>query len=369
MPFARIGDTTRERLSASLDYGLEPINPVDAWGTGHEYEKVFGDCMAALLDDQDTAVGALCVETRNDRELHHGYARAMRKAHAGSDKPVLFINNLAAFGDDQLAVDVTRAGIPVLIGLDAGLAAIRGAMERRQFRSRPAATPPAAPVGMREKWRPRLAEGSALDEAESLALLADYGVPVVPHRIVGSAEEAEAAASALGFPVALKTAMAGILHKSDRGGVKLGLADKAQVRGAYEDLARRLGARALVAAMASPTLELAFGAKRDPQFGPVVMVGAGGVLIEYLRDRQCALAPFDTAEARRLIDGLALRPLLAGKRGRPPADIAALAEALARFSMLVADLDGLLGEVDVNPVASGPAGPIALDALVIPPER
>lgn len=211
--------------------------------------------------------------------------------------------------------------------------------------------------------------GTPLDEAESLALLADYGVLVAAHRIVDSASAAQEAAAALGFPVVLKTAMPGILHKSDQGGVKLSLADGAQVKTAYDDLALRLGPKVLVAAMAKPTLELAFGAKRDPQFGPVVMVGAGGVLIEYLRDQQCALAPFDAAEARRLIDALALRPLLDGKRGRPAADVGALAEALARFSVLAADLDGLIGEIDVNPVAAGPHGPVALDALVIPAEK
>jgi acyl-CoA synthetase (NDP forming) len=266
-------------------------------------------------------------------------------------------------------VNITGSGIPVLIGIDPGLAAIRGAMARRDFRARPALRPSAAPAGLRVRWHPRLAMGSALDEAESLALLADYGVCVAAHRIVESAAEAQAAAGALGFPVVLKTAMPGILHKSDQGGVKLGLTSASDVKVAYDDLAQRLGPKVLVAAMAKPALELAFGAKRDPQFGPVVMVGAGGVLIEYLRDQQCALAPFDAAEARRLIDGLALRPLLDGKRGRPPADVAALAEALARFSVLVADLDGLVTEIDVNPVAAGPDGPLALDALVIPSEK
>jgi hypothetical protein len=112
-------------------------------------------------------------------------------------------------------------------------------------------------------------------------------------------------------------------------------------------------------------IELAFGAKIDPHFGPVVMVGAGGVLIEFLRDRALALAPFDTDEALRLIDGLALRPLLDGKRGRPPADVGALAEALATFSVMAADLVGLVTEIDINPVLAAAAGPMALDALVV----
>src|ERR1051325_2199412 len=122
-----------------------------------------------------------------------------------------------------------------------------------------------------------------------MALLADYAEPVVANRLVASAAEAERAATELGLPVVLKTAMPGILHKSDVGGVKLGLADLAAVRAAYENVARRLGPRALVAPMAAGGLELSFGAKFDPQFGPVVMVGAGGVLIEFMTDRACAL--------------------------------------------------------------------------------
>jgi hypothetical protein len=192
-------------------------------------------------------------------------------------------------------------------------------------------------------------------------------LPVLPHRIVEDAKAALAASRELAFPLVLKTAMPGILHKSDVGGVKLGIADAAALAESYEDLARRLGPRVLMMPMADlgKGIELAFGAKIDPTFGPVVMVGAGGVLIEYLKDQAVALAPFDAAEARRLIDALALRPLLDGKRGRPAADLPCLAEALAAFSVMVADLGSHLREIDINPVLAGPDGPIALDALVV----
>jgi acyl-CoA synthetase (NDP forming) len=322
--------------------------------------------MSALLDDPDTAVGALCVETRTGHSLHEGYAAAMMEAHGKSDKPLVIINNLAQIGDDDLALRVCRAGIPVLVGLDAGLAAIKGEMERRDFRSRPAMRPVAAPVGMRDKWRKRLAQGTALDEGESLTLLTDYGLPVLPHRIVESAAAAEKAAGELGYPVVLKTAMPGILHKSDVGGVKLNLADGAVVRAAYDDMAARLGTRTLLAPMAGKGFELSFGAKRDPQFGPVVMVGAGGILIEFMKDRAIALAPFDEDEAKRLIDSLALRPLLDGKRGAPASDIGALASALATFSVMVADLGDLVQEIDINPMLALPNGCVALDALIVP---
>jgi succinyl-CoA synthetase beta subunit len=198
-----------------------------------------------------------------------------------------------------------------------------------------------------------------------LALFADYGMPVLPHRIVESATAAEAAARDVGFPAALKTAMPGILHKSDVGGVKLNLSDAAAVRAAYDDLERRLGPRVLVMPMAGEGIELAFGALDDPQFGPIVMVGAGGILIEIMADRRFALAPFDGATARRLLDSLKARPLLDGHRGLPAANIDAVAEALARLSVLAADLAGLFHEIDLNPVLCGPSACVALDALVV----
>ncbi len=369
MPFAKINETTRQRLAARLDYGLDPVNPLDAWGTGHDYQNIFADCMSAMLDDPDTAIGALCVETRTGHTRHEGYAAAMMTAHGRSRKPLVVINNVASVGDDDLAIRITRAGIPLLIGLDAGLAAIKGEMARRDFRARPAMKPLPAPRGMRDKWRSRLEQGGALDEAESMALLGDYGVPVLAHRLVETGAEAELAARDLGYPAVLKTAMPGILHKSDVGGVKLGLGDAAAVRAAYEEVAGKLGPRVLIAPMAGEGLELALGAKQDPQFGPIVVVGAGGVLVEFLADRACALAPFDDDEARRLIVGLALRPLLDGKRGRPPADIGALTTTLARFSTLAADLVGLIQEIDINPLRAGPRGCVALDALIVPVAR
>jgi hypothetical protein len=166
--------------------------------------------------------------------------------------------------------------------------------------------------------------------------------------------------------VAVKTAMPGLFHKSDVGGVKLGLGDVAALKAAYADLSGRLGSRVIVMPMAGKGVELSFGLTRDPQFGPIVMVGAGGVLIEMLKDRRFALPPFGAGEAARFLDGLSLRPLLDGKRGAKPVDFAALAQALSRFSVLAADLGDLIAEADVNPIVAGPEGSVALDALVVP---
>jgi len=118
--------------------------------------------------------------------------------------------------------------------------------------------------------------------------------------------------------------------------------------------------------MAKPGIELALGLVHDGQFGPIMMVGAGGTLIEVLRDRQVALPPLDGLRAMRLLDRLRLRPLLDGHRRRPAADLEKLAIAIARFSLLAASLGDLIGELDVNPLIAGADGVVAVDALVLP---
>jgi acetate---CoA ligase (ADP-forming) len=138
------------------------------------------------------------------------------------------------------------------------------------------------------------------------------------------------------------------------------------VRIAYYHFARRLGPRVLVARMAKPGVELALGLVNDRQFGPLVVVAAGGTLIEIMEDRRVAMPPVDRVRALRLLDRLRLRPLLAGHRKRPAADLDKLADAVASFSLLATSLGDLIAEFDVNPLIAGPEGVVAVDALVLP---
>jgi len=202
------------------------------------------------------------------------------------------------------------------------------------------------------------------DEPQGLALLRAYGIPVAAHHVVDNENDAVAAARRLGYPVVLKTAMPGILHKTEHSGVHLDLADDAALESAWRDLERRLGPRAIVARRVPHGVELALGMVRDPEFGPLVVVGAGGVLIELLSDRRAALAPFGPATARRLIDGLSVRRLLDGFRGAPAVDIDVLAVAVSRFSVLAAHLADRVREIDVNPLVCG-REIAAVDALFV----
>jgi acyl-CoA synthetase (NDP forming) len=361
VPFARINAATTAKLAARLDYGLEPINPLDAWGTGNDWEGIFHDCMQALIADPDTALGALCVETRDGYALTEGYCDMLRSIRAATEKPVILATNVASNSSDDVAVRLAKDGVPVLSGVASMLTVVRKAMDRRDRRE---SSKPSMPHGPRDKWRARLERGDALDEAESLALLSDYGVPVLPHRIVENEVDLLKAVHEFGT-VAVKTAMPGILHKSDVGGVKLNLNAETAAAG-YAELKQRLGPRVIVMPMAGRGVELSFGMTSDAQFGPIVMVGAGGVLIEMLKDRRFALPPFGAEEALRHLNALALRPLLDGKRGAAASDLASLAQALSRFSVLAADLGDRIAEMDVNPLIAGPQGCVALDALIVP---
>ena len=318
------------------------------------------------IDDPDSAIALFFADISDNRRLSDTYGDICRAQVKQGDKPVAIATWVSRPRYGDMAERLMADGVLVLDGIGPALKAVRNAFAYRDFRARPAPSPLAPPAVNRiDEWRQILARGEALDEAEGLALLADFGIPTVAVRVVEARGEACRAAKAMGYPVALKTAMAGIMHKSDVDGVALDLGDGAAVSAAYDDLAARLGPRVLVSAMAGPGVEIALGVTIDAQFGPLVMVAAGGVLVELLADVQTGLPPLDAAAARRLIDRLTLRPMLDGHRGAPPAHMDALAEAVARLSLLAHALGDHIAEIDVNPLIVGPHGCVAVDALVV----
>jgi acyl-CoA synthetase (NDP forming) len=366
VPFADIGDQTKAKLADRLDFGLEAENPLDAWGTGHGFETLFEASLGDLLDDPEAGLGLWIADLRDGESYHERYAESAMRLAATRDKPLAFATCYARCRNERMAVQLRDAGVPVLEGMRASMAAVRSMMNFSAFLARPQSNPPKPAPAMVERWRTRLASGSALDEATALSLLGDFGVSVAAHQIVEKREDLRAAADRVGYPVALKTAAPGIQHKSDVGGVKLALQTPDALLAAYDEMAGRLGPRVVVAAMVPRGVELSFGLLQDPDFGPIVMIGAGGTMIELLKDATFAVPPVDAAEARRLIDRLTIRRLLDGWRGDRPADLDALSLAFARFSALVAALGSDLAEIDVNPVIAGPAGVTAVDALIIP---
>jgi acyl-CoA synthetase (NDP forming) len=361
--FAPISDATKARIAAQLDPGLEAANPLDAWGTGADFIPKFTAGFQALVDDDNAALGLFCADIRDQYYLSDGFGEAAMAVARQTAKPVALVTNYTQLRHDKIALRLVEAGVPVLDGTLNALAAARGALRYRDFCARPADPPPPAKASAHKAAD--LRGGAALDEAASLALLKAWDIPVAPHAVADSEDAAVAAAHTLGYPLVLKTAMPGILHKSDVGGVRLGLQDDSAVSTAYRDMAARLGPRVLLARIVPKGVELALGMVDDPQFGPLVTVGAGGVLIELLSDRKAALAPFGPATAARLLDGLALRELLDGYRGGAKVDLSKLAAVVASFSVMAAELSGKIAEIDINPLVCG-AEIVAVDALIVP---
>ena len=214
-----------------------------------------------------------------------------------------------------------------------------------------------------------------LNELAALDIVATAGVPTVPARLARTAREAADAAADLGFPVVLKVLSADIVHKSDIGGVRLGVADRAAAETAFDEILTSARAAlpdatidgCLVAPMVTGGVETILGVQRDPVFGPIVMFGLGGIFVEALKDVTFRAAPFDEAEARAMIESVAAYPLLTGLRGQPPADLDALAAALSRLSLFAAANAAAIESLDLNPFLVRPegGGALALDAVLV----
>ncbi|WP_233152274.1 acetate--CoA ligase family protein [Marinibacterium profundimaris] len=218
-----------------------------------------------------------------------------------------------------------------------------------------------------------------VNEIEAKALLAEAGIGIVRETLARTPEAAAEAAQEMGFPIVLKIASPDILHKSDIGGVALNLRSVEEVRSAGARILELASEKApdaridglVVAEQAAPGLEAILGVTQDPAFGPVVMFGLGGVLVEALGDVSFRVAPFGPAEARRMIDEIHGRKLLDAFRGAPERDIGALADALARLSAFAAYHGAALETIDVNPLIVGPSGQgaVAADGVIIPTKR
>jgi len=370
VPLTELDAGTVQRLEEVLSPELPAVNPLDGWSRGGESAaRVMTDCLAIMMEDPGAALGALVHDRGPGSGIYGSYVDYMEEARARSGKPVALVAARQGTGSDPLVAELTHRSYPVLDGVQPFLNGVRGLMFYRDFLLRPPMAVCDIPADVIAKWRARLAREPRPDEATALAMLADFGLPVSKGRVVTSAAALEEAAAGLSWPLVLKTAVPGIAHKTEQRGVHLNLGDREALLSAWADLSERLGERAFVAEMAPAGVEMILGARRDPQFGPVVMLGFGGVLAEVLQDVAFALPPFDATHARRCLDRLAQRPLLDGVRGRPAAAIDLYCQAAARFSAVVGALGDSIDEIDLNPVIVTDTICIAVDALVVAGER
>jgi acyl-CoA synthetase (NDP forming) len=354
------------RLESVLDPELPAVNPLDAWSRGGpDANEQMNRCLTILMQDPDAAIGALVHDRAPDGLLYSNYVNRMQRAHAESGKPVALVSARQGTGSDPLVVTATHAGLPVLDGVSAFLVGVRALFSYRDFLQRPATAPARVPIEKVEYWRKRLREERHLDEVASSGMLQDFDVTANTCLIAESESAVLAATADLDYPLVLKTAMPGIAHKSDRAGVALNLHNEEQVLAAYRDLDERLGPRVLVAPMIASGVEMILGCRKDPQFGPVVLLGFGGIHAELYADVAFGLPPFDASWAHHMLDRLVSRPLLDGARGMGASDIDSFCTMAANFSAMVDALNDDLAEIDINPVVVGENGSTAADALVI----
>lgn len=288
--------------------------------------------------------------------------------YAGATKPIAFHSHIAPHADNLRALaGLGGQGFHSFRGCAAGLAAIdRHAAFLEGWR---AAEAPAAPRAAVADAVP----AGVLDEAATASLLASYAIPVPPSALVTTADEALARARAMGFPVVLKIQSPDIAHKTEAGGVALNVGAD-DLRAAFDRVLASSRAHApdariegvLVQKMMPRGHEFVIGVIRDPDFGPLVMLGAGGIYLEVLKDVVFAPVPISPAQAKGLIARLKTAPILAGARGQPPGDVDALAELVSRVADLAAT-EGNIDQLDLNPVFVYPVGGgvVAVDALAV----
>ena len=357
---------TVSKLEHVLDPELPAVNPLDAWSRGGaNASEQMAKCLAIMMSDPNTAVGAVIHDRAPHGTVYPNYVEYMHYAHAATGKPAALVAARQGTGCDPLVVTSTHNGLPVLDGVAQFLTGMRKLFDYRDFLERAPLDIAEVPQRVASQWPALLKQGRVLDEAESSRLLRDFGVNANACSLVDNEAQLLEAARDYGYPIVLKTAMPGITHKTDRGGVVLGIGSEQELRDAYGAMRDRLGPRALLAPMLEAGVEMILGTRRDPQFGPVIMLGFGGIHAELIKDVRFALPPFDWQTAERLLAGLKMRKLLDGARGMAPADVRAFCDMAAKFSVMVDALRDYIQEIDINPVIVTASGATAVDALVV----
>jgi acyl-CoA synthetase (NDP forming) len=354
-----LSEATRAELATALPPTATLVNPVDFAGGGEQdirsFERVIGTLLRSGEVDTVLLTGYFGGYSQYSGEFEaKESASAEGMARAAEETGVPFLAHTMYWRSGP-AETLRANGVPVYREVEAAVGVA----------SRLARRTPEALVGVPELPEPAIAVEGEQGYFESRALLTAGGVPYVEARQASGLEEALAAAEDVGYPVVLKAL--GELHKSDAGGVAVGLRDAGELA---ETLARMEAAlappRYSVEAMAplAQGLELIVGAKRDPRFGPILLVGAGGLYAEIVKDVAVALAPVTEAGAEALLRSLRVAPLLDGARGKPAVDVGATAAAAAALSRVAAEHPEIL-EIEINPLLALPDGVLGLDARIV----
>ena len=361
---------------------LRVSNPVDCGG------GPVGDARGMKILEAivaDPKIGALIVPIPGAVEMFSvGLSRDLPLIAQQTDKPIFVVWGAPPGTDDTYYYKLLDGGLPVFRTFGNCVTAARAYFDYWGFARRhksPFADAPRTPLPAAARARKLLdpaPRGSTLSEHTSKAIIKAYGIRTSRDELCTTAAEAVRAAKHLGYPVVMKPSAAALSHKSDLGLVKVGVSSDKEVRELFADLDRR-ARRSVgrnddvegilvceqVSIGAGSGLEMVVGVSHDDLFGPVVMVGLGGVFVEVLKDVTFRVPPFGADEVRRMLRELKGYPMLEGVRGAKPVDIDALVDVIVKVGRLAQDLSGDVSELDINPLVVRPRGAVALDALVV----
>ncbi|MFB6129941.1 MAG: acetate--CoA ligase family protein [Salinigranum sp.] len=368
LSLASFSEATLDALAEALPEEANIYNPVDVIGDADVGR--FREALDVALADGN--VGAAVVLSAPTAVLDYAdLAEAVVDLQAEHGKPVAAC--LMGGGRVETAASaLADAGVPNYFDPARAVSSLATLSRYREIRGREYEPPRTFDVD-RERARRVLARAEARDETrlgvEAMALLDAYGIPIPAGEIVDDPDEAVAVAGAIEGPVVMKIVSPDILHKSDIGGVRVGVADE-DVADAYEDLVSRarnyqpdatiLGVQVQELLDTGAGVETIVGMNRDPQFGPLLMFGLGGIFVEILEDATFRVAPVSESEASAMTREIGAAPLLRGARGRDPVDVAGITETIQRLSQLVTDFPAIL-ELDVNPLVATAEGVRAVD--------
>jgi acyl-CoA synthetase (NDP forming) len=357
-----LSEKIAQDLRATVHERVVAANPLDyQMFTWNDENRIADSFTAFLSEDFDVSLclldyprDDLCDQSSWDG-AERAFVRAVQKTNTKGAVMTTFADTIS----EQVAARLMKDGVVMLAGIDAGLSGIRAAVDVGAAWKQPAGLPLLTSFGQSQDGPPNV-----LDEAESKDLLARNGIPIPASRIIHSSEEAVAAADALGYPVVVKAM--GIAHKTEVGGVRLNLDNADKVTAAIMDMSALSGSFLIEKMVEGVVAELIVGVSRDEQFGPYLLVGAGGILVELMKDSEAILLPTTRTQVLHALGQLKCSPLLNGYRGTPPADLNAAADVILIIAGMVEDDPSAIIELDINPLMllEEGRGVVAADSLI-----
>ncbi|QPF84701.1 acetate--CoA ligase family protein [Bradyrhizobium genosp. L] len=376
--FAPLSPHATGQLAQMLGPGSIVGNPLDAGFAAVVDPSVYMKSIKIMIDDPDTDIVIIDAELpKAPHELRERNLRIVDEMAGQANKPVIYISAMSiGFTEFTKGLRKSLPNIAVMQGLDRAVGAIKALIEYAGLRKEVpdiASSSKASARAMLEKTLKAANGAAALDEVASKQLLKAYGIPISKEEVAQTAADAVKIAKAIGFPVVAKVVSPDILHKSDIGGVVLNLNSAAEVKQAFNDIivrVKKLKGKPklegiLIAQQVKADLELVVGASLDAEMGPVVLFGTGGVDIELLKDVALAGAPLDAAEAKQLIAKTKAGVKMKGYRGKPALHETSAVKALVGLANLMADANGRIASIDVNPFLINSKLGVAVDGLIV----